>query len=194
MVQAAEHGDRGQLTACGCSGRSEPSRARGRLGTQAAMRAAVVIADVLVQDAFGVALAADRHVVETVATERPWRKVLQCCPQVPRSVLRDRARRDAPAELRELAGDPVFPPTGGSLATSAGSGPSTRRRSAAGRPDRGIASATNCAMPHGATGEPSRVARRLQSQGGSAFALRGSRSASGPVGEAGDVATSVGAR
>jgi hypothetical protein len=46
-------------------------RARGRLGVQAAMRAAVVIADVLVQDALGVALAEDHHVVETVGTERP---------------------------------------------------------------------------------------------------------------------------
>jgi hypothetical protein len=35
------------------------------------MRAAVVIADALVQDSLGVALAEDHHVVEAVATERP---------------------------------------------------------------------------------------------------------------------------
>jgi hypothetical protein len=49
VVQAAEDGGRGHLTGCDCSSRSEPARACGRLGAQAAMRAAVVIAAVLAQ-------------------------------------------------------------------------------------------------------------------------------------------------
>src|SRR6202035_5318858 len=64
-------GDRYQLAACDGLCWRAPAGARGRLGAQAAMRAAVVIADVLVQDALGLALAEDQHVVETVATERP---------------------------------------------------------------------------------------------------------------------------
>src|SRR5580692_3804627 len=60
-----------QLTGCGCSSRSEPARACGRLAAQTAMRAAVVIADVLAQDALGVALAEDEDVIEAVATECP---------------------------------------------------------------------------------------------------------------------------
>jgi hypothetical protein len=35
------------------------------------MRAAVVVADILVQDALGVALAEDEDVIEAIATERP---------------------------------------------------------------------------------------------------------------------------
>jgi hypothetical protein len=70
-MHAAQYGDPDQLAGCDGSCRSEASRARGRLDAQAAMRAAVVIADVLAQDALGVALAEDYHVVETVATERP---------------------------------------------------------------------------------------------------------------------------
>ena len=71
MVQAAEDGGRGQLTGCDCSSRSEPARACGRLGAQAAMRPATVIANVLAQDALGVGLAENQDVIEAVATERP---------------------------------------------------------------------------------------------------------------------------
>jgi hypothetical protein len=59
-VQAAEDWDRVQLTGWGRSCRGEPARASRRLSPQAAMRAAVVVADVFAQDALGVALAEDR--------------------------------------------------------------------------------------------------------------------------------------
>jgi len=70
VVEAAEHGDRGELTGCGCSSRSEPARARGRLDAQAAMRSSVVVGDILAQDALGVVLAEDEDVIEAVAPER----------------------------------------------------------------------------------------------------------------------------
>jgi hypothetical protein len=69
-MKAAENGGCGQLTGCSCSSRSEPARASGGLGVQAAMGAAVVIADVFAKDALGVALAEDQDVIEAVATER----------------------------------------------------------------------------------------------------------------------------
>ena len=71
VMKAAENGGCGQLTGCGCSARSEPARAGGGLRVQAAMGAAVVIADVLAKDALGVALAEEQDVIEAVATERP---------------------------------------------------------------------------------------------------------------------------
>jgi hypothetical protein len=52
--------------------RRQPARARGRLGAQAAMRAAVVVADVFAQNAPRGAFAEDQDVVEAVATERPY--------------------------------------------------------------------------------------------------------------------------
>ena len=70
MVEAAEDGGRGQLTGGGCSSRREPARACGRLGAQAAMRPAVVVADVLTQDALSVSFAEDQYVIEAVSTER----------------------------------------------------------------------------------------------------------------------------
>jgi hypothetical protein len=71
VVEAAEDWDRGQFTGCGGSCRSEPARASRRLSPQAAMRAAVVVADVFAQDALGVPLAEEQDVIEAVATERP---------------------------------------------------------------------------------------------------------------------------
>jgi hypothetical protein len=68
MVEAAEDGGRGQLTGCRWSCRRQPARARGPLSAQAAMRAAVVVADVFAQDALSVAFAEDQNVVEAVAT------------------------------------------------------------------------------------------------------------------------------
>jgi hypothetical protein len=61
VVEGAEDWDRGQLTGCGGSCRSEPARASRRLGAQAAMRAAVVVANVFAQDALGVALAEEQR-------------------------------------------------------------------------------------------------------------------------------------
>ena len=71
MVQAAEDGGRGQLTGGGRSSRREPVRACGRLSAQAAMRPAVVVADVLTQDALSVSFAEDQYVIEAISTKRP---------------------------------------------------------------------------------------------------------------------------
>jgi hypothetical protein len=70
VMQAAEQGYRGELTGCGCGSRGEPARARGRLVAEGAVGAAVVVAEVLTQDAVGLALAEDQDVVQAVATKR----------------------------------------------------------------------------------------------------------------------------
>jgi hypothetical protein len=91
MVQAAEDGGRDQVTGGGCPTRSEPARACGRLGAQTAMRAAVVVADVLAQNALGVALAEDQDVIEAVATERSHQALTnRVCQRRPRGFARSR--------------------------------------------------------------------------------------------------------
>ncbi len=72
-------------------------RARRRLVAQATMWAAMVVADVLVQDALGVALAEDHHVVETVATERPHQALANRIRQS-RSGRREKASHSEAAE------------------------------------------------------------------------------------------------
>jgi hypothetical protein len=53
VMQAAEQGYRGQLTGYGCGSRGEPARARGRLVAEGAVGAALLVAEVLTQDALG---------------------------------------------------------------------------------------------------------------------------------------------
>jgi len=81
MVEAAEDRGRSQLTGCRWSCRRQPVRACGRLGMQAAMWSAVVVAEVFAQDALSVAFAEDQNVVEAVATERPHETLAYCVPQ-----------------------------------------------------------------------------------------------------------------
>jgi hypothetical protein len=71
VMQAAEQGHRSQLSGCGCASRGEPARARGRLVAEAPVGPALVVAEVLTQDALGMALAEDHDVVQAVATKRP---------------------------------------------------------------------------------------------------------------------------
>jgi hypothetical protein len=70
MMQAAEPGHRGELTGRGRAP-GEPARARGWLVAEAAVGPAVVVAEVLAQDALGMAFAEDHDVVKAVATKRP---------------------------------------------------------------------------------------------------------------------------
>jgi hypothetical protein len=99
MVQASEDGGRGQLTGRRCSSRREPACACGRLGAQAAMRPAVVVADVLAQDALGVSFAEDQYVIEAVSTERPHEALANRICQW-RSGRREKASHPEAAEAR----------------------------------------------------------------------------------------------
>jgi hypothetical protein len=102
MVQAGENGTTTDKMGNSPLVRREPPSANRRLHAKAAMRAAVVVANVLPKNGLSVSLIADEHMVEAIAAERSDEPFTERCST--RGAWRnyERASADVPDALTEV--------------------------------------------------------------------------------------------